>query len=207
MPAISDRIDLAKTVLFAGLILPALLLPWHWVSGGMGAEPIRATIHYTGIWTLRALILALAVSPVFHLTGWGWIMRQRRMVGLFAFFYATLHMMSYVGLDHFFDWPLIWEDVVKRPFITLGMTAFIILLVLAVTSPRAVARRMGGRRWRLLHRLVYVAALAGGVHFLIGVKAGIGEPGVYLAIIAALVALRLVPPRTLGLIRKRRSAV
>lgn len=185
----------AKTGLFLLGCGPLLGLVWLGLTGGLGAEPIDATINYTGEWALRVLIVALAVSPLFRLTRVNWIMAQRRMIGLFAYFYVSLHMLSYVGLDQFFAWPLIGEDIVKRPFITLGMAAFVMLTALAVTSTRRAVRKMGAKRWQALHRLVYAAALAGGLHFLIGVKADVTEPLVYLAIIAALLLMRLVPLR------------
>ncbi len=184
---------------------PVAGLVWLGVTGGLGAEPIKATIHYTGGWTLRSLVIVLCVTPLFRLTGINWIMRQRRMIGLFAYFYATLHMLSYVGLDQFFDWPRIGEDIVKRPFITIGMAAFVILTALAVTSPKRAVRRLGAKRWQALHRLLYVAALAGGLHFLIGVKADITEPMIYLSIIAGLLAIRLIPPRHFRTLRQRVS--
>jgi len=187
--------DWGKIVLFLAGLGPLVGLVWLGVTGGLGAEPIKATIHYTGNWALRILILALAVTPLFRVTGMRWIMAQRRMVGLFAYFYVSLHMLSYVGLDQFFHWPTIGEDIVKRPFISIGMAAFAMLTALAVTSTRRAVRRLGGKRWQALHRLVYAAVVAGGLHFLIGVKADITEPLIYLAIIAFLLGLRLVPAR------------
>jgi len=195
MAARAKRINWGKVALFVAGLGPLVGLVWLGVTGGLGAEPIKATIHYTGNWALRILILALAVTPLHRATGLRWIMAQRRMVGLFAYFYVTLHMLSYVGLDQFFHWPTIWEDVIKRPFISIGMAAFLMLTVLAVTSTKRAVRRLGGKRWQALHRLVYVAVVAGGLHFLIGVKADVTEPLIYLTIIAVLLGLRFVPAR------------
>jgi sulfoxide reductase heme-binding subunit YedZ len=188
--------DWGKLALFLAGLGPLAGLVWLGLSGGLGAEPIKATIHYTGNWALRMLILALAVTPFHRATGLRWIMAQRRMIGLFAYLYVTLHMLSYVGLDQFFHWPTIGEDIVKRPFISIGMAAFVMLTALAVTSTRRAVRRLGGKRWQALHRLVYVAVVAGGLHFLIGVKADITEPLIYLAVIAFLLGLRFVPMRS-----------
>lgn len=199
------RFDWAKIALFLAALGPAAGLVWLGVSGGLGAEPIKATIHYTGNWTLRFLVIVLAVTPLYRLTNFKWIMRQRRMIGLFAYFYATLHMLSYLGLDQFFDWPEVGEDIVKRPFITIGMAAFVMLTALAATSPKAALRKLGGRRWQALHRLVYIAALAGGLHFLIGVKAGVTEPLIYLGLISGLLGLRLVKPQQFRAFRQRLS--
>ncbi|RMF07887.1 MAG: sulfoxide reductase heme-binding subunit YedZ [Alphaproteobacteria bacterium] len=192
--------------LFLAALAPAAGLVWLATTGGLGAEPIKATIHYTGNWTLRFLMIVLAITPLYRMTEVDWIMRQRRMMGLFAYFYAVLHMLSYLGLDQFFDWPLVGEDVVKRPFITIGMVAFFILTLLALTSSRSAVRRIGARRWQALHRLVYGAALLGGLHFLIGVKADVTEPVTYLALIAALLALRLVPAHRFRALRRRLAA-
>ena len=202
MPAQARHIDRGKIALFLLGLAPLAGLAWLGLTGGLGAEPIKATIHYTGNWALRILILALAVTPLFRATGIRWIMAQRRMVGLFAYFYVTLHMLSYVALDQFFHWPTIGEDIVKRPFISIGMAAFVLLTALAVTSTRRAARRLGGRRWQALHRLVYVAAAAGGLHFLIGAKADVTEPLIYLTVIACLLGLRFVPARSWRSVRE-----
>jgi len=181
------------------LLFTACSLPFVWVcylalSGGLGANPIRAATHFTGIWALRFLILALAVTPLARHAGLRALPRYRRTVGLFAFFYASLHMLLYFAVDHFFHWETIVKDIVKRPFITVGMVVFVILLALAVTSTNAMIRRLGARRWRTLHRLVYVAGFGAVLHFLIGTKADIGEPLIYMVIVATLIALRFVPP-------------
>ena len=170
--------------------MPALLLGWGLVRGTLGAEPVEAIQQETGVWALRFLILTLAVTPLRRLTGWNAIVRYRRMLGLFAFFYAALHLANYVGLDQFFHLPTIVEDVLERPWITIGFVSFLLLVPLAVTSTRGWIRRLGGRRWQRLHRLVYLAAAGGSLHFFFAVKKDVREPLIYAAIVAALLAVR-----------------
>jgi len=180
-----------KPAVFALCLLPLALLAWNAVSGGLGANPIEAVIRHNGDWALRLLLATLAVTPLRRLTGWTWPMRVRRMIGLFAFFYATLHLLSYVGLDQFFDWPAIGADILQRPYITIGISAFALLVPLAATSTDAMMRRLGGRRWQRLHRLAYVAAGAGVLHFLWLVKADVREPLIYGALLLLLLGFRL----------------
>jgi len=182
-----------KPLVFALCLLPALLLVWWAFAGGLGANPIEAITHHTGDWTLRFLLITLAVTPVRRLTGWNPVIRFRRMLGLFAFFYAALHLLTYVWLDQFFSWPAIVKDVVKRPFITVGFTAFVVLVPLAATSTAGMIRRLGGRAWRRLHRLIYLAAVAGVVHYWWLVKADIRRPMRYGLVLAVLLSLRLWP--------------
>jgi len=180
-----------KPVAFVFSLLP---LGW-WIfrafTDGLGANPIEATTRYLGDWALRFLLIALAVTPVRLITGWNLIARLRRMLGLFAFFYVALHVMSYVGLDLFFDMPLLVQEIVKRMYITVGMFALVILIALAVTSTDKMTRRLGGKRWRRLHQLVYPAAIAGVLHYYMMVKAGFMEPLIYALILTALFAVRL----------------
>lgn len=171
------------------------LIPFVWwgvraASGDLGANPIEATTRYFGDWALRFLLIALAVTPVRLLTGWLPIARLRRMLGLFAFFYVVLHVMSYVGLDLFFDMPMLLQEIVKRRYITIGMFALVILIALAATSTDAMARRLGGRRWRQLHSLVYPAAIAGVIHYYMMVRAGFLEPLIYACVLGGLFAVR-----------------
>lgn len=173
------------------------LLPFAWwgyraLNGELGANPIEATTRYFGDWALRFLLIALAVTPIRLLTKWNGIARLRRMLGLFAFFYVALHVMSYVGLDLFFDMRLLVQEIVKRRYITVGMFALVILIALAATSTDAMTRRLGGRRWRRLHSLVYPAAIAGVIHYYMMVRAGFIEPLTYGLILAALFAVRIV---------------
>ncbi len=173
------------------------LLPFFWwgyraLAGQLGANPIEATTRYFGDWALRFLLIALAVTPLRLLTKWNGIARLRRMLGLFAFFYVMLHVMSYVGLDLFFDMQLLVQEIIKRRYITVGMFALVILTALSVTSTDAMTRRLGGRRWRRLHSLVYPAAIAGVIHYYMMVRAGFIEPLTYGLILAALFAVRIV---------------
>lgn len=196
--------DPAKAALFILCMLPFVYLLWLVADGGLGADPIRAATHYTGLWAIRFLVLALAVTPVTRLSGRKRILRFRRMIGLFAFFYAALHMLIYFILDHFFHWETIAKDITKRPFIMIGVATFLILAALAATSTNAMIRRLGGRRWRNLHRLVYVAGIGAAIHFTMAAKVERPEPLVYLAIILSLLLLRLVPRR--GAVTRRRKA-
>ncbi len=156
---------------------------------GLGANPIEAVILHFGRWTLILLLTTLAVTPVRRITGWNSLAQARRPLGLFAFFYVCLHLLSYVGLDQTFSWHYILEDVVKRPFITVGMAAFVLLLPLAVTSTRGWIRRLG-RRWTLLHMLIYPAAILGAIHFYWKVKADTRDPLIYGSVLAVLLVLR-----------------
>ncbi len=192
-----------KSVVFVGLMLPAVWLAYKIGTGDLGANPIKTATHFTGIWALRIVVLTLMVTPFVKITGWKKIMQFRRMIGLFAFFYAALHLLIYVVLDHFFDFGTIATDIIKRPYITIGMGAFLILLALAVTSSKAMVRRLGGRRWQKLHRLVYVAAIAAAVHFAMAVKADLTEPLIYAGIITILLLYRV----GLGLKRPNRALI
>lgn len=172
------------------------LLPFGWLLtqallGNLGANPIEAVIRYLGDWALRLLLLTLAATPLRLLTGWGWPVRLRRLLGLFAFCYAVLHLLAYTVLDQYFDWTAIWEDIVERPFITTGMLALLLLLPLALTSNRTAQRRLG-RRWKQLHRLIYPAAILAVVHFTLMVKADLREPLIYGAILTLLLGLRFI---------------
>ena len=165
----------------------------------LGANPIEELIHRFGKWGLNFLLITLAVTPVRQLTGFAWLMRLRRMLGLFAFFYLLMHFLAYAGLDQRFDLPAIVEDVIERPYITIGMTGLLLLLPLALTSTNSMMRRLG-RRWQKLHRLVYVIAILGVCHFYWQVKQDILEPLIYAFILALLLCYRL-------LVRWRRKRV
>ncbi len=189
-PALAIRTR--KVVVFLACLAPLGLLIWQGFTHGLGANPIERITRATGDWTLRFLLITLAVTPARRLLGWPALIRFRRMLGLFAFFYGTLHLLTYVGLDQFFDPRSIGKDILKRPFVTAGMTAFVLLVPLAVTSTAGWIRRLGGARWRRLHRLIYFSALAGVVHFYWLVKSDIREPVLYGAILAVLLGYRLV---------------
>ncbi len=181
----------AKPVLFVLCLVPLAWLVWDGVTNNLGANPVETVRRYTGDWTLRFLLIALAVTPLRRLTGWHVVVRLRRMLGLFAFFYACLHFVSYIWLDQFFMWDAIIEDILDRPYITVGVASFLLLIPLAVTSTNGMVRRLGGRRWQRLHQLVYVIAVLGVIHFLWLVKSDISEPVIYGAILALLLGFRL----------------
>jgi methionine sulfoxide reductase heme-binding subunit len=179
-----------KALVFLAALLPLGWLVYSVYTGRTSANPAEDIILTTGIWALRFLLASLAITPIRRLTGWNRVIQYRRMLGLFAFFYAVVHVASYIAFDRFFELGEIWDDVVKRPFITAGMVAFTLMVPLALTSTRGWIARLG-RRWQLLHRLVYLSALAAAVHFVWKVKVVIGEPVYYAAILAVLLGFRL----------------
>jgi len=182
-----------KVLLFLLCLVPLakLAMETFGVAGmSLGANPVEELIHRFGIWGLNFLLITLAVTPLRRLTGKGWLLRFRRMLGLFAFFYVLMHFLTYAGLDQHFDLPLIFEDIAERPFITIGFTAFLLLIPLAATSTNAMMKRLG-RRWQKLHRLVYLIAILGVVHFYWQVKLDTLEPLIYAAILAVLLGYRL----------------
>lgn len=182
----------AKASIFAASLVPLAWLAWAGLHGLLGANPISEITKETGTWTLRFVVLTLAITPVRRLTGWNALVRYRRMLGLFAFFYGTLHFLTYVWLDQFFDAGSIAKDVMKRPFITMGFAAFLLMVPLALTSTTGWIRRLGGKRWQALHRLVYGTAVLGVVHYWWLVKADVSRPFAYGVIVAVLLAIRLV---------------
>lgn len=179
-----------KPIAFVAALGPAAYLAYGVFADALGANPIDAITDETGTWTLRFLVLTLLVTPLRRTTGWNALVRYRRMLGLFAFFYGTLHFLTYIWLDQFFDVGEIVKDIAKRPFITVGFTAFVLMVPLALTSTAGWIRRLGGRKWNLLHRLVYVSAVAGVVHYLWLVKADISRPVRYGVIVAILLTAR-----------------
>jgi sulfoxide reductase heme-binding subunit YedZ len=185
----------AKPVLFALCLLPLAWLAWRAAGDGLGANPIEATNRFLGDWALRFLLLTLAVTPLKGITGLAGLARFRRMLGLYAFAYAVMHVSSYVVLDQFFAWHEIWKDIVKRRYITVGMATLVILLPLAVTSTDGMVRRLGGPRWKRLHRLAYVAGALAVVHFTMMVKADLREPLAYAAVLVVLLGWRAAARR------------
>jgi methionine sulfoxide reductase heme-binding subunit len=181
----------AKPAAFVLCTLPFIWLVFRVLTGRLGINPVEDLTLTTGIWALRFLVFTLLITPIRRLTGWNRIIQYRRMLGLFAFFYASLHFAIYIGVDQFFAFDLILKDIVKRPFITMGFTAFVLMIPLAVTSTKGWIRQLG-RRWQLLHRLIYVSAIAAAVHYLWKVKVMIGSPVYYAAGIALLLAFRIV---------------
>jgi methionine sulfoxide reductase heme-binding subunit len=183
---------LLRPALWLLVIVPAIVLVAQLFLDQLGAEPIEELEHASGKWTLRFLAGSLAVTPLMRLTGWGWLLVQRRFLGLAAFFWALGHLSVYIVLDQFFDWPAITEDILKRIYITLGMLAFVLMIPLALTSTKASIRKLGGKRWNQLHRLVYLSAIAGCIHFLWAVKKDLTEPILYASVFAVLLALRFI---------------
>lgn len=185
-----------KVVVFIGCLLPFVWVFWLANTpgpggSGLGANPQEYLNRYLGDWALRMLLIALAVTPVRLVSGWSGAMRYRRMLGLYAFFYACLHLTSYVVLDQTFNWHEIWGDILKRNYITVGMISLVMLIPLAATSTKAMIRRVGAKRWRTLHKLVYLIAPLVCLHFFMMRKGIQTEPLVYTAIATALLAVRL----------------
>ncbi|MCP5421059.1 MAG: sulfoxide reductase heme-binding subunit YedZ [Gammaproteobacteria bacterium] len=188
-PSLATRwIDrLGKPLLFVAGLCP---LAWLFIQG-LGVNPVETVTHHTGVWSLRFLLITLAITPMRRLTGWHWLARFRRMLGLYAFFYALLHFATYLIFDQFFDPQAIAEDVLKRPYITLGFVAFLMLIPLTVTSTNKMIKRLGGSRWQRLHRLVYVIGILAVGHYLWLVKADLFRPLVYASVLALLLGYRL----------------
>lgn len=187
------RIRTLKVALFLACLFPLgkLVMETLGVAGmSLGANPVEQLIHRLGIWGLNFLLLTLAVTPLRHLTGKSWLLRFRRMLGLFAFFYILMHFFIYAGLDQRFDLPQILEDIAERPYITIGFTALVLLIPLAVTSTNGMMRRLG-KRWKKLHRLVYLIAILGVWHFYWQVKLDTAEALIYAMILAALLGYRI----------------
>jgi sulfoxide reductase heme-binding subunit YedZ len=201
-----------KIVLFATCLIPLGVLLWRFFGrtpfdmttwgAGLGANPIEAITHATGDWTLRFILITLAITPLRTLLKVPSLIRFRRMLGLFAFFYGCLHFLTYIWLDKFFNWHEMLVDVGKRKFITVGFTAFVLLVPLAITSTAGWIRRLGGKRWRALHSLIYFAAIAGVIHYLWLVKADIRRPLEYGIVLASLLLYR-VGAWLLPIVRRR----
>jgi methionine sulfoxide reductase heme-binding subunit len=185
-------VKFSKPAVFLACLVPLGLLAWKGFTGGLGADPVAVITHSTGDWTLIFLCITLAVTPLRRLLHLPWLIRYRRMVGLFAFFYGCLHLLTYVWFDQSFDWHSMLKDVYKRPFITAGFTAFVLMVPLALTSTAGMIRRLGGRRWQMLHRLVYASAVAGVIHYLWLVKADKRIPIRYASIVGVLLGCRIV---------------
>lgn len=171
-------------------LFPFALLLLRWFRTGLGANPIEALILHTGRWAIVLLIAALAITPIRRLTGFNWLVRARRILGLFGFFYVSLHFLTYLVLDQYFAWGYIWEDIAMRPFITVGFAAFVLLIPLAVTSTKGWIRRLG-RNWVRLHRAFYVAAVLAVIHYYWNVRADEPQPVLAILAVALLLALRV----------------
>ena len=180
-----------KPVVFVAALGPLAWLIYHIVWGDLGANPIETITNSTGIWTLRFIVITLAITPFRWLTKWNPIITFRRMIGLFAFFYGTIHFSIYFVLDRSLMFDGLWEDIVKRPYITVGFSGFVLMIPLALTSTKGWIRRLG-RKWQLLHRLIYISAVCAAIHYLWKVKVIIGSPVYYAAVIAVLLAFRVL---------------
>jgi sulfoxide reductase heme-binding subunit YedZ len=180
-----------KITLFIASLIPAVWLTYALLTNQLGANPIEAITRETGLWALRFLWLTLLITPLQWITGWNSIVTLRRMLGLYVFFYATLHMLLYLWLDQFFDLNDIIKDIIKRPFITIGFFTFTALIPLAITSNNKMVKRLGGKRWKKLHRLTYFIAIASSVHFYMLVKQDKTEPLFYMSLLVLLLGIRL----------------
>jgi methionine sulfoxide reductase heme-binding subunit len=181
-----------KAALFIACLFPLLRLAYFGYFNLLGANPIEFITRSLGTWTLVLLLITLSITPLRQLSGWSWLIRLRRMAGLFTFFYALLHFITYIWLDQFFDLNSIYKDVIKRPFITIGFIAFILLIPLAITSSNAMVRRLGSKRWQLLHRLIYPIAIFAVIHYWWLVKKDITQPLIYALVLAILLAYRVM---------------
>lgn len=180
-----------KVAVFLACLIPLGVLIWRATQGELTANPIEFVEHWTGDWTMRFLIITLCITPLRKLLKMPQLIRFRRMLGLFAFFYVCLHFSTWVGLDRFFNLSDMWADVQKRRFITVGFAGFVLLIPLAVTSTRGWIRRLGGKRWQLLHRAIYLSAIAGVIHYYWLVKSDERKPLQYAAIVGVLLAWRI----------------
>jgi len=201
-----------KPVVFLASLGPLAWLIWAGLTGNLSANPLSDLTNETGVWALRFICASLAITPVRRLTGFNWLARFRRMIGLYAFFYGSLHFLVYTIVDKFAGlefvdgivaWSTVrnlalavWDDVYKRPFITIGFTALVLMLPLAITSTAGWIRRLGGKRWAALHRLVYITGVAAVVHYYWLVKADVSRPLTYAAVVAVLLGLRVYWART-----------
>jgi sulfoxide reductase heme-binding subunit YedZ len=183
-----------RVAVFLLALVPLARLILSGFYGGLGANPVEAILRSLGTWTLVLLLVTLSITPLRWLTGWSWLLRLRRILGLFTFFYAMLHVTAFVWLDHWFEWADIVADVIKRPYLTFGFVAFVLLIPLAATSTNAMVRRLGGRNWKRLHRLVYAIAVLGVLHYWYHklAKNDLAEPMIYTAVLGALLSARLL---------------
>lgn len=180
-----------KPIVFLAALLPLGRLAWKAYNSALGANPIQVITWSTGTWTLVFLMLTLSITPLRKLTRQYWLIQYRRMLGLFAFFYGCLHFLTYIWLDQFFDWQSVTKDIVKRPFITVGFTAFVLMIPLALTSTQRSIRWLG-KRWQDLHRLIYATAILGVIHYIWLVKKDLRKPLIYAAILGMLLGYRIV---------------
>lgn len=185
------RDRLIYAAVWLSLFAPMAVIAYWGVTNQLGANPINTGMRMLGVWGIRILLLGLAMTPLRATFGWNFLQKYRRTIGVFGFAYVAVHLSTYLVLDQFFDWATIWKDIVKRPYITFGMLAFVLLLPLAITSTNGMIRRLGGRRWRQLHKLVYLAVPLGILHYDLLVKADATWPRFYAAIVALLLGWRV----------------
>lgn len=191
-----------KPTLFVVCLIPLALITWDAFNNQLGANPIEKIMRRTGDWTLRFLLITLTITPARQLLNLPWLIKLRRMLGLFAFFYALLHFTNYIWLDQYFDVDEIIKDVIKRKYITIGFACFLMLIPLAITSTNKMVKRLGGKRWQKLHKSVYAIAIGGVIHYLWLVKKDLSEPLIYAVLLAILLGYRVwqsqrkKPPQT-----------
>jgi sulfoxide reductase heme-binding subunit YedZ len=201
----NKTLAIIKVIVFLLALIPLVRLGLHAYQDELGANPIEKITRTTGYWALTMIMVTLSATPLKQLLGWSWLVRLRRILGLFAFFYALLHFSTYLVLDQFFDWDSIVKDIAKRPYITVGFSTFLILIPLAVTSTDGMIRRLGGKRWKFLHRTVYICAVSGVIHYWWLVKKDLTNPLMFAAVLALLLGFRVV--NWLRSIRKQRLSV
>jgi len=185
------KLRLTKVAIFLAALIPLALLAWKALHDGLGANPVEVITHSTGDWTLILILTTLSITPLRRITRQYWLISVRRMIGLFAFFYGTLHFLTYIWLDKFFDTPEMLKDIVKRPFITIGFSAFVLMIPLALTSTAWSIRRLGGKNWQRLHRLIYLTAILGVIHYIWLVKADRRKPIEYGIVLSILLLYRV----------------
>ena len=181
---------LLKAAVWAACLAPLAGLLYRAATGNLSANPISFITNWLGDWTLRLLLTCLAMTPLRLVSGWSWPVTLRRLLGLFTFFYATLHFSVWLVLDHFFNWREMGADILKRPYITVGMTALTLMIPLAATSTAAAVRKLGGRNWQRLHRLIYVIGVCGVLHYRWLAKKAIPDPYYYIAVLVLLLGIR-----------------
>jgi sulfoxide reductase heme-binding subunit YedZ len=188
----AKQVSLIKGAVFLAALIPFLRVAWL-VFQQVPVDPLEFITHETGDWALYLLCITLAVTPLRRLTGWNWLVKLRRMLGLFTFFYALLHFIAFFWFDHFFDVAAMLRDVAKRPFILVGFTAFVLLIPLAATSTNGMIKRLGGKRWQWLHRLIYLIAPLAVLHFwwMKSAKNNLAQPTLFAVIVVVLLALRV----------------
>jgi len=187
-----NRLRLTKIFIFFGCLVPLGRLGWKALHDGLGANPIEVITHSTGDWTLILILATLAITPLRRMAKQYWLIGVRRMIGLFAFFYGVLHFTTYIWLDKFFDLHEMFKDIAKRPFITIGFSAFVLLIPLALTSTAGWIRRLGGKNWQRLHRLIYLTGVLGVIHYIWLVKADKRKPLEYAGVLSVLLVYRIV---------------